>query len=67
MRDELSGDFEEVIVALLMSSSQYDAYCLHEAMDGLGTDETVLNGILTSRSAQVWCNIIQIIVTTVML
>ncbi len=53
MKDELSGDFEEAIVAILMASVEFDAYCLHDAMAGIGTDESVLNGILTSRSAKV--------------
>ena len=53
MKGELKGDFEEVIVALLMESVEYDVHCLHAAVDGLGTDETVLNNILCTRTAEV--------------
>ena len=53
LKSELSGDFEELILALMMTPSAYDVYCLHEAMDGLGTDESILIGILVSRNAKV--------------
>ncbi|KAI0211477.1 Annexin A13 [Lamellibrachia satsuma] len=50
LESELSGDFEEVILALMMTPTEYDAYCLHDAIDGLGTSEATLIGILCTRS-----------------
>ena len=41
MKKELSGNFERVVVGLMMKPSEYDAYCLHKAMRGAGTDESV--------------------------
>ena len=53
LESELNGDFEEIVLALMMTSTQYDAYCLHDAIEGLGTTESVLIGILSTRSPQV--------------
>ena len=53
MKSELSGDLEEVILALMMTPVEYDAYCLHDAMKGLGTNETTLIGIICARPAKV--------------
>jgi len=50
LKKELSGNFERVVVGLMMKPSEYDAYCLHKAMRGAGTDESVLIEILSSRS-----------------
>ncbi|XP_012938085.1 titin homolog [Aplysia californica] len=50
LKSELSGDLEEVILGLMMPPVEYDAFCLHEAMKGLGTDETTLIGIITAKS-----------------
>lgn len=54
LKSELSGDFEELILALLMTPSEYDAHCLHNAVRGLGTDENVLITILATRSSKVF-------------
>ena len=53
LESELSGEFEEVILALMMTPTEYDAYCLHDAIDGLGTSEATLIGILCTRSSKV--------------
>lgn len=53
LKCELRGDFEEIVLALLMKPMEYDAYCLHEAVKGLGTDEAVLIAILSNRTGKV--------------
>ena len=53
MKSELTGDFEEVTIALLMTPTAYDAYCLHDAVHGAGTREAALIGILCTRSNKV--------------
>merc|ERR1712136_54505 len=50
LKSELGGDFEDGVVALLMPTVDFDAYCLHEAMDGAGTTESTLIEIMCSRS-----------------
>ena len=37
----------------MKESEEFDAICLREATKGVGTDESVLNGILVSRTAEV--------------
>ena len=50
LKGELSGDFEKVILGLMMSQPDYDAYSIKEAVKGLGTDEKALVEVLCSRS-----------------
>lgn len=50
LKGELSGHFEEAVLALLMPPAEYDAYQIHIAMKGLGTDEKALIEILCSRT-----------------
>lgn len=50
LKDELSGDFQDVIMALMQPQALYDARCLKKAMDGIGTDEEVLLEIMCARS-----------------
>ncbi|XP_014670294.1 PREDICTED: annexin-B12-like [Priapulus caudatus] len=50
LKSELSGKFEDVILALLMKPSDYDAMCIYNAIQGLGTDEGALIEILCTRS-----------------
>ena len=50
MKSELSGNFEKVMVALLMEPVDYDAYCIKKAVKGAGTNERALVEILCSRT-----------------
>ncbi|KAK3092851.1 hypothetical protein FSP39_007905 [Pinctada imbricata] len=52
LKSELAGDFEEVILGLMLPPAEYDAYCLHEAIDGIGTTESTLIGIICTRDAK---------------
>jgi len=47
---ETSGNFKRVLLGLMILSAEYDAYCIHHAVKGLGTDEDCLIEILASRS-----------------
>ncbi|XP_067876637.1 annexin A11a isoform X1 [Heterodontus francisci] len=50
LKSELSGNFEKAVLALLKSSTLYDATEMKEAIKGAGTDEQCLIEILASRS-----------------
>lgn len=50
LRSELGGTFEKVIIALMMSSDQYECVQLNGAMEGAGTDESVLVEILCTKT-----------------
>ncbi|XP_044053149.1 annexin A1a [Siniperca chuatsi] len=50
LKNALSGDLEDVVLALLKTPAQYDAQQLKLAMKGLGTDEDTLIEILASRN-----------------
>ncbi|VDM84611.1 unnamed protein product, partial [Strongylus vulgaris] len=52
LKSELSGDFEDLILALMEPTAVYDAKQLHKAVQGLGTKESVLIEIMTSRTNQ---------------
>jgi len=52
LQSELSGDFKEAAVGSFMTPTEYDAYCLGNAMKGLGTNEGVLSEIIGSRTPQ---------------
>jgi len=50
LKSELSGDFEDLVVAMMMKPRHYDCYCLKKAMSGAGTDEKDIIEILATRS-----------------
>ncbi|XP_010122789.1 PREDICTED: annexin A7 isoform X1 [Chlamydotis macqueenii] len=52
LKSELSGNVEELILALFMPSTYYDAWSLRHAMKGAGTQERVLIEILCTRTNQ---------------
>ncbi|XP_071769603.1 annexin A4 [Centroberyx gerrardi] len=50
LSSELSGNFEKVVLGLLMLAPVYDAYELRNAIKGAGTEEACLIDILASRT-----------------
>uniref|UniRef100_A0A3Q2D3V5 Annexin n=1 Tax=Cyprinodon variegatus TaxID=28743 RepID=A0A3Q2D3V5_CYPVA len=50
LHSELSGDFRNLVKAMLKSPAELDASELHDAMKGAGTDEACLIEVLSSRS-----------------
>ncbi|KAJ1143092.1 hypothetical protein NDU88_009403 [Pleurodeles waltl] len=59
LKSELSGNMEELILALFMPATYYDAWSLHNAMKGAGTQERVLIEILCTRTNSEIKNIVQ--------
>jgi annexin A7/11 len=49
IKSETSGNFERALVALLMGPIEYDAFLLHDAMAGLGTNDSQLIEVLVTR------------------
>ncbi|XP_030626035.1 annexin A4 [Chanos chanos] len=50
LKSELTGNFEKVVIGLLMPAPVYDAYELRNAIKGAGTEEACLIDILASRT-----------------
>jgi len=51
IKDETSGNFENVCVSLLLNRPDYEAKCLYGAMKGIGTKEADLIEIICTRTA----------------
>ncbi|XP_078386641.1 annexin A7-like [Cetorhinus maximus] len=52
LKSELSGNMEEIILALFKPTTYYDAWSLRKAMEGAGTQDRVLIEILCTRNNQ---------------
>ncbi|XP_048419262.2 annexin A7-like [Stegostoma tigrinum] len=52
LKSELTGNMEEIILALFMPTTYYDAWSLRKAMEGAGTQDRVLIEILCTRDNQ---------------
>jgi len=50
IRSETSGNFGKLCCALSMSIIEFDVKCLHDAIDGVGTDDDCLMEILVGRT-----------------
>ncbi len=53
LQKELSGHFEDVVIALFYTPIDYDCFQLRKAVKGLGTDEDALIEILATRPSNV--------------
>jgi len=52
LKSDLSGDLEKIIIGLMYKPREYDALLLHDAMDGAGSDEDTLIGIMCTRTCE---------------
>jgi len=50
LKSEIGGNYERLVLGLMMKPADFDCYCLYKAMSGAGTDEATLIEILASRS-----------------
>ncbi|XP_060062835.1 uncharacterized protein LOC132543360 [Ylistrum balloti] len=48
----LQGDYEEILLGLLQTPAEYDAHSVHEALDGMGTRDGTMLGIIVTRDKQ---------------
>ena len=49
LKSELSGNFEDVCIAMLDSCYELDCRCLYDAMNRIGTNEDILIEIIATR------------------
>jgi len=49
IKSETSGNFERALVALLQSPVEYDAWLIHDAIEGVGTNDEQLIEVLVTR------------------
>jgi len=56
-KKETSGDFESLLLALYTDKIVYVTKCLHKAMKGAGTDETVLIELMTGMSTDLFAKV----------
>lgn len=52
LKSELSGDFEDVMKHLVEPQAVYEAWLLHEAISGVGTEEDELMEVLAFRNKE---------------
>ncbi|KFV86745.1 Annexin A6, partial [Struthio camelus australis] len=52
LKSELSGSLAKLILGLMLTPAQYDAKQLRKAVEGAGTDESILIEIMTTRNNQ---------------
>lgn len=52
LKSELSGNFERVMISLCLSTAEFMAREMYEAMAGLGTNDEMLIEILCSSTNQ---------------
>ena len=50
LKSEVGGDFGAVMLGLMMTPAEFDAYSMKQAVKGLGTDEEALIEVLSSRT-----------------
>jgi len=49
IQSNCAGDFRDALLCKLRGHAEVDAQCIHDAVDGIGTDEQRLNEICSSR------------------
>ena len=52
LKEDISGNFKEVVGGMFIIPAEFDAMCLYKAMKGAGTKEGVLIEIIGTRTPQ---------------